>query len=103
MTDDLAIDLLKNYDLNKSKLKLIGYKDNKDNQELLDLKDKMDKLDYCINCLPDEDREIITNIYVKKQSMRQMSKMLIMARTSIVRKRDKAVNLLENLLKSLKN
>lgn len=98
-----AIDMLKDYQLNKSKLKLLGYKNNSDNQELLELKNEMDLLDYCITCLPDEDKEIITNIYIKKQSMRQMSKMLIMARSSIVRKRDKAVNLLENLLKSVKN
>ena len=99
MSDYSVIDLLRAYDFNKSKLKLIDYKNNNDNQELLELKDKMDKLDYCINCLPDEDKEIITNLYVKKLSIRQMSKILILARTSIVRKRDKAVKLLENLLK----
>jgi RNA polymerase sigma factor (sigma-70 family) len=82
---------------------LIGYKDNKNNENLLELKEEMDMLDYCINILPEEEKTIITNHYIKRMSLRQLSKVLIMARTTITRKLKNAENLLEKLLKSAKN
>lgn len=103
MTDYSVNELLNNYHLNKSKLKLIGYKDNKNNENLLELKEEMDMLDYCINILPEEEKTIITNHYIKRMSLRQLSKVLIMARTTITRKLKNAENLLEKLLKSTKN
>lgn len=98
-----VIDLLNNYQLNKSKIKLLEYKgkvDDEKTKELTNLKLTIEKLDYCISCLPEEEKNIITNIFIKRMSMRNIGKVMIMARTTVTRKRDKSIELLENLLKT---
>ena len=102
MKDYSVIDLLENYRINQSKLKLIGYK-GKANKELNDLKEKYEKLTFCVNCLPEEDKQLLTQIYFDGISIRNISKMGIMSRSSVVRRRDKAIKLLENLVKTLEN
>lgn len=97
-----VIDLLTNYRINQSKLRLIGYKGTS-NKELEELKEQTEKLTFCVNCLPEEEKTLITQIYFSGISIRKISKMGIMSRSSVVRRRDKAINLLENLMKTLEN
>jgi len=95
--------LLKDYQLNKSKLRLLDYKGQQQEQivqNLTELKEIVERLDYCIACLPEEEKNIITNIFIKRMSIRNIGKTMIMARTTVTRKRDQAIKLLENLLKS---
>lgn len=103
MNNYLVGNLLKEYQTNKSKIRLLGYKGKQNLQttkELEELKDNMDKLDYCISCLPEPEKSLITNIYIKKMSIRNISKIMIMARTSVTRKRDSAIKILENLFQN---
>lgn len=95
-----VISLLNNYSENQSKLKLLGYKNN-NNEELEKLKEHIDQLAYCINCLPEQEKLLITQLYISGISIRQLGKTGIMSRSSVVRRRDKAIKMLENLLKTL--
>lgn len=100
MKDFSVVKMLEEYIINESMLRLKGY-NNKENKELEELSEKKKELDYCISCLPNEEKEIITQLYINKISIRQLSKLGIMSRTSVVRKRDKALKLLENMVKTL--
>lgn len=100
-----VIDLLKDYQLNKSKIKLLDYKGKLNDEtiaELENLKDIIEKLDYCISCLSEQEKEVLTNIYVKRISMRKISKVMIMSRTALIYQRDKAVKMLEKLFETCK-
>ena len=97
-----VIDLLENYKLNQSKLLILNSKQN-ENKELIELKEKVDKLNFCINCLPDDEKEVIKQLYINGISIRKTAKMLISSRTTIYRKQKKAVEMLEELVKTMEN
>jgi len=100
MNDYSVIDLLENYKLNQSKLLILNSKQT-ENKELVDLKEKVERLNFCINCLPDEEKEVIKQIYVNGLSFRKTGKMLMMSRTTVYRKIKKAVEMLEELVKTM--
>ena len=95
-----VINLLENYKLNESKMKLVKYNDNP-NKNLQEIEEEMNQLNYCIDCLPKEQKDIITKIYIDKISIRQLSKIGLMSRSTIARKRDLAIKMLQNLINSL--
>ncbi len=100
MNDYSVIDLLENYKLNQSKLLILNSKQT-ENKELVDLKEKVERLNFCINCLPDEEKEVIKQIYVNGLSFRKTGKVLMMSRTTVYRKIKKAVEMLEELVKTM--
>ena len=97
-----VIDLLENYKLNQSKLLILNSKQN-ENRELIELKEQVEKLNFCINCLPDDEKEVIKQLYINGISIRKTAKMLISSRTTIYRKQKKAVEMLEELVKTMEN
>ena len=97
-----VIDLLENYKLNQSKLLILNSKQN-ENKELIELKEQVEKLNFCINCLPDDEKEVIKQLYINGISIRKTAKMLISSRTTIYRKQKKAVEMLEELVKTMEN
>lgn len=103
MSSYSVTDLLNNYQLNKSKLRLMEISKNMSKEGLVELQETMNNLDNCIACLPEEEKEIITNLYVKRMSMRQMCRLMIMARTTLVRRRDHAIEMLKILFETAKN
>jgi len=103
MYDYSVTNLLKDYQLNKSKIKLLDYKGKLIDDtisELKKLKETVEKIDYCINCLPEQEKEVLTNIYIRKMSMRKISKVMIVSRTALIYQRDKAVKVLEKLFET---
>lgn len=102
MKDYSVIDLLENYKLNRSKLMLLNNK-QKESKELVDLNENIEKLNICINCLPDEEKEIVKQVYINGITIKKVSKMLIMSRTTVYRRLQKAIEMLEELFKTIKN
>lgn len=98
MNDYSVIDLLNNYQLNKSKIRLVATNKAKDSDSLISLKAEMERLDNCINCLPEEEKQVITNIFIKRISERKIAKLMIMSRSAIATRREKSIKMLENLM-----
>lgn len=82
-------ELLKNYKLNKTKIKM-GTADS-------ELKKKMEFLDKCISSIDDLEREIIVGYYINGKSLTEVGKRFGYVKSSISTKRDRAVQMIEIL------
>lgn len=85
-------ELLKNYKLNKAKIAVGG-----DDPFVQELKVQMERLDRCIETLDDLDKTIITDIYIRRESLSKVAKRFGFAKTSTLRMRDRAVKIVEIL------
>lgn len=85
--------ILKNYRLNVSRA-TVG---NKDDSEVAVLVDKMEFLLKCVDTLDEESKEIITDIYIKGGSLKKVGDKHGYSKTSMFRKRDRAIEILEIL------
>lgn len=82
-------ELLKNYKLNKTKIKM-GTADS-------ELKKKMEFLDKCISSIDDLEREIIVGYYINGKSLTEVGKRFGYVKSAISTKRDRAVQMIEIL------
>ena len=82
-------ELLKNYKLNKTKIKM-GTADS-------ELKKNMEFLDKCISSIDDLEREIIVGYYINGKSLTEVGKRFGYVKSAISTKRDRAVQMIEIL------
>ena len=82
-------ELLKNYKLNKTKIKM-GTADS-------ELKKKMEFLDKCISSIDDTEKEIIVDYYIKGKSLTEVGKRIGYVKSAISTRRDRAVQMIELL------
>lgn len=87
-------ELLKNYKLNKTKI-AVGL----DSTDSVGLVDRMTFLDICIANLDDEERELLTDIYIKGMSLSRTGKKYGYVKSAISKKRDRAVGIIEILFR----
>ena len=82
-------ELLKNYKLNTTRIKL-GTGDEQ-------LKEQMEFMDKCIDALEDEAKAVIISHYIKGQSLAKVGKALGYSKPGVQYKRDRAITMLELL------
>ena len=82
-------ELLKNYKLNKTKIKM-GTADS-------ELKKKMEFLDKCISSIDDTEREIIVDYYIKGKSLTIIGNRFGYCKAGIYKKRNRAIQMIELL------
>ena len=80
-------ELLKNYKLNKTKIKM-GTADS-------ELKKKMEFLDKCISSIDDTEKEIIVDCYIKGKSLALTGKRFGYTKQGMAKRRDRAVQMIE--------
>lgn len=91
---NMVKELLKNYKLNKTKI-AVGL----DSPDTVGLIDRMTFLDMCIANLDEEERELLTDIYIKGMSLSRTGKKYGYVKSAISKKRDRAVGIIEILFR----
>ena len=103
---DVVMNLLKNYQINMAKIKLIdseqGKLEDSSKASLGDLKQQMNLLNCSINCLNEKEKTMIDMIFKQGRSLNDVSKVLFTVKSNVHKMGKKAIKTIAKIYDELK-